>query len=66
MKYKFILENLETGEINKHRTITEIAEKLNINYHQARSVLKSDEKQFLHPIIKNICKKYKVSINTEF
>jgi len=66
MKYKFILENLETGEKQKQKTLAEIAEKLNINYHQVRSVLKSDEKQFLHPVIKNICKKYKVSINTEF
>lgn len=66
MKYKFILENLETGEKQKQKTLTEIAEKLNIKYHQVRSVLKSNEKQFLHPLIKNICKKYKVSINTEF
>lgn len=65
MKYKFILENLETGEKHKQKTLAEIAEKLNISYHQARSVLKCEEKQYLHPIIKTLCKNYKIHINTD-
>lgn len=65
MKYRFILENIETGEKEKYKTLKDIAEKLNIDYHQARSVLLSEQKQFNHPIIKNICNKYKIYKNTD-
>jgi hypothetical protein len=65
MKYKFILENLETGNTQKHRTLQEIAEVLKVDYHQARSVLLSGDKQFLHPKIKDLCKQYRISKNAD-
>jgi hypothetical protein len=65
MKYKFILENVETGIKQKHRTLQEIAEVLKVDYHQARSVLLSEDKQFLHPKIKDLCKQYKICKNVD-
>ena len=65
MKFRFILENIETGEKVKYKTLKDVSEHLNIDYHQARSVSLSGDKQFLHPVIKNICKSYKIYKNTE-
>lgn len=61
MKYKFELLDIETGIITNHKTLQEIREIINIPYHQARSLLLSNDKQFLHPQIKELTKKYKIT-----
>jgi hypothetical protein len=64
MKFRFVLENLETGEKTNCKTLKDVASILQVDYHQARSVLLSDDKLFLHPNIKALCQKYKVYKNT--
>jgi hypothetical protein len=64
MKFRFILENLETQELTNCKTLKDVAEILKIDYHQARSILLSDDKLFLHPNIKALCLKYKIHKNT--
>ena len=63
MKFRFTLQNLETGENIQYRTLKELATKNNIEYHQARSILLSEEKLFIHPNIKLLCDKYKIIKN---
>lgn len=65
MNYKFILENIETGDKVPFQTLRQIAQNLNVEYHQARSIhqqtLKS--KKFLHPHIAILCSKYRIHNN---
>lgn len=63
MKFRFTLTNLETGEEIQYRTLKELANKNNIEYHQARSILLSGEKLFIHSNIKLLCDKYKIIKN---
>lgn len=65
MKFKYILENLENNVTKKYKTLQSIAEDLQIKYHTARSILLCDEKQFLHPGIKDLCSKYKIYSNPD-
>ena len=65
MKFKFILENIETSEKTKYRTLKEIVDKLNIPYHQGRSIYLSYTKQYLHPAIKTLCQQYKIYDNPD-
>ena len=65
MKFRYILENLETKEQVHYKTLKEISNTLNIDYHQARSVYLSDQKQYIHPVIKMIRMKYKIIDNKE-
>lgn len=65
MKFRYILENLETGEKTPYKTLRDIATFIKIDYHQARSVLLSEEKLYIHPVIKMICSKYKIIHNPE-
>ncbi len=60
MKFKFVLVNLETGLKENHRTLKEIVDILDVPYHQARSLYLADQKQFLHPNIKNLYSKYRI------
>lgn len=60
MKYKFEITNLETGIITQSKTLQEVSILLNIPYHQARSLLLSEEKQFLHPVIKDLKLKWNI------
>lgn len=64
MKFRFTLKLLETGEEIQYKTLKELATKHNIEYHQARSILLSDEKLFIHPNIKLLCDKYKIIKNS--
>jgi hypothetical protein len=65
MKYKFILENIETGVTQKCKTMQEIVEIIGVPYHQARSIYLAHKKQFLHPNIKEYCRLYKIYDNPE-
>ena len=60
MKFKFVLVNVESGLRENHRTLKEIVDILDIPYHQARSLHLADEKQFLHPKIKELYNKYRI------
>ena len=63
MKFRFNLEIIETGEIKQFKTLKDLAEFLNIPYHQAKSIKISDDKLFLHPHIKTLCSQYKITKN---
>ena len=63
MKYKFVLKNLETGSTVQYRTLKEIVDFLEVPYHQARSLYLADQKQYLHPKIKELYTKYRISNN---
>jgi hypothetical protein len=63
MKFKFVLNNLETGSSTQYRTLKEIVDVLDIPYHQARSLHLADQKQFLHPKIKDLYNKYRILSN---
>ena len=65
MNYKFLLNQLdEEGNIVKSKqmkTIREISNLLNIQYHQARLLYllsKKDSKKGIHPLLKELSKKY--------
>ena len=60
MKFIFNLKNLEKQEEETFKNLQDIAEKLNIKYHQARSIVLKDEKKFLKNDIRILCKKYKI------
>lgn len=61
MNFRLTLENLETGEITYHKTRKELGEYLKIPYHQVRSIFLSDDKLYLHPHIKELRQKYKIT-----
>lgn len=61
MKFRFELLIIETGEIKQFGTMKQIGEYLNIPAHQVKTILISDEKIFLHPHIKELCNKYKIT-----
>jgi hypothetical protein len=61
MKHRYTLLDTETNEIFYYGTLKEMEEKLKIPYHQIRSVLHSDKKVFLHPNIKNLATRYKIT-----
>lgn len=65
MLNKFILENIETGTKQEFKSIRAISKELNLDYFHIRSIyLESFQpKKFLHPITKQLCKKYKVYDN---
>ena len=68
MKFKFILQKLkEDGSIEKEkefRTLREIAEILNIEYHQARAIyLYNTKKSNLHPFLKDLTTLYRIIDN---
>jgi len=54
MHYKFKLENLKTGDVGYFRTLKELSIFIDVPYHQTRSVLLSNDKQYLHPKIKEL------------
>ena len=63
MKFRITLENLETGELTNFKTLKDLSEHLKIPYHQVKSILISEDKLFLHPHIKELCSKYKITKN---
>jgi hypothetical protein len=67
MLSKFILENQETEIKEEYKSLRAIAKALSLDYFQVRSIyLESFKpKKFLHPITKQLCKKYKVYDNPE-
>ena len=64
MKFRFALEILETGEIKQFKTLKDMSEYLDIPYHQTKSIMISEDKIFLHPHIKILANKYKITKNT--
>jgi len=60
MKFRFELENLETGEKKNYKTLRDVSKTLNLPYHQTRSILLSDDKLYLHKHIVDYCNKYKI------
>lgn len=60
MKFRFYLENLENGDFIPCKTLKDVAHIMDVPYHQARSVLLSDDKLFLNKNIMELRKKYKV------
>jgi hypothetical protein len=60
MKFRFILINIESGSRDNHRTLKEIVDKLEVPYHQARSLYLADKKLYLHPKIKDLHNKYRI------
>jgi len=60
MKLKFTLKNLETNEEENYKNLQDVADKLGIKYHQARSIMLKDEKQFLKNDIRHLTKKYMI------
>ena len=69
MLFKFIFENLQTGEKKPIKTLREIAGELGIEYHHARSLFLQSSpdtaKKFLHPYIKQLSSKYKIYTNPD-
>jgi hypothetical protein len=70
MNYKFLLNQLdEEGNIQKTKqmkTIREISKFLNVEYHQARLLYllsKKDSKKGIHPLLKELSKKYSITDN---
>lgn len=61
MKYRYSLLDTETNETFYYGTMKEMEEKLKIPYHQIRSVFHSEKKAFLHPNIKNLATRYKIT-----
>ena len=61
--FRFNLENLETGEIRPCKTLKDVSVILGIPSHQARSVLLSNDKLYLHPKIKAITDRYIIHKN---
>lgn len=56
----FVLNNLETKETINYKNLQDIADKLNIKYHQARSIMLKNEKKFLKNDIRQLSKKYEI------
>ena len=67
MLVKFELENLESNEKKKYKSLREVSADLNIEYHQARALyLQSVKpKKFLHGISKKLNEKYKLYDNPD-
>ena len=63
MHYRFDVENLETCEITQFRTLKEVAIFMHVPYHQARSLLLSDEKLYLHHNMIQLKTHYKITKN---
>lgn len=68
MKFKFILQKLkEDGNIEKEkefRTLREISDILNIEYHQTRAIyLYNTKKTNLHPFLKDLITTYRIIDN---
>jgi len=61
LRFRFTLETIENGEKTNFRTLKELSTTLNIPYHQARSVLLSDDKLYLHNNIASLAKQYKIT-----
>lgn len=61
MKFRFLLKNLNDENEKQYKTLKDIADFLKIPYHQARSLLLADEKQFIHTNIKELTKQYKIT-----
>ena len=64
MKYRFFVENLENGDFIPCKTLKDVAFYMDVPYHQARSVLLSDDKLFLHENITALKKRFKISKTT--
>lgn len=60
LKFRFTLTYVETGEKTNFKTLKDIAKKIDIPYHQARSILLCDDKLYLHPKIEQLTKTYKI------
>jgi hypothetical protein len=60
MKFRYSLKILKTEETKDFPTLKKLAEHINIEYHQALSVIKSEDKMFLHPKIEELTKQYKI------
>jgi len=68
MLYKFELENLETNEKIKYKTIRKISDDLNIDYFQIRELFQHcsiKPKKYLHPHTKKLSEKYKIITNPD-
>jgi len=67
MIYKFELENLETNEKIKYKTIKQISDDLNIDYFQIRELFKHSmkPKKYLHQYLKILSQKYKIITNPD-
>ena len=63
MHYRFDVENLETGIITQLKTLKDVAKFIDVPYHQARSLLLSDEKLYLHPNMIQLKTHYKITKN---
>jgi hypothetical protein len=67
MLYKFIVENKQTGDKTPYKTLKDIANKLNVEYHQARMIYMESKnpKKFLHPISKELANDYLIYDNPD-
>lgn len=65
---KFVLINLKTNQTTEYKSIRNIADDLNLEYHQARSIFlqSSNPKKNLHQYIKELCDDYKIIYNPKF
>lgn len=67
-KTKFILINKNSKLVENYRTLREIADKLNIEYHQVRSIyiFYKQGKKHMYPITKVLIDKYEIKDNPEY
>jgi len=65
LKFRFTLETIETGIKTNFKTLKELASFLKLPYHQARSILLSEDKIFLHDNISALTKQYKITKHTQ-
>lgn len=62
MKTKFILTDKLTGTAYRFKTLKDIAESLDIEYHQVRSIyiFYTKGKKHIFPITKKLCDRYEL------
>jgi hypothetical protein len=67
MLYKFELENLQTNEKTKYKTMRQISIDLNLDYCQITELFKHclKPKKYLHPHTKILSEKYKIITNPD-
>ncbi len=63
MIFRLTLINLQTSQEKQYRTMKELSNDINLPYHQCLSILKADDKIFLHPKIKELRKIYFIKKN---
>jgi hypothetical protein len=68
MKTKFILTDKKTGTTYKYKTLKDVAESIDIDYHRARSIyiFYTKGKKHTFPITKQLCDRYELRDDEDY